>query len=46
MHESFGNDPTAGRIVASSVHEIAIARHDDRAGDVVVHFPREHYKVY
>ena len=45
VHESFGRDPVAGALVASSVHEIAIARRDDRAGDVVVHFPREHYLV-
>ncbi len=45
VHESFGQDPVAGELVASSVHEIVIARHDARAGDVVVHLPREHYKV-
>ena len=45
LHESFGRDPVADALVASSVHEIAIARRDDRAGDVVVHFPREHYLV-
>jgi len=45
VHESFGQDPLAGELVASSVHEIAIARRDERAGDVVVHLPREHYRV-
>jgi len=45
VHESFGNDPVAGELLASSAHEIAIARRDARAGDVVVHLPREHYKV-
>ena len=45
VHESFGLDPIAGELVASSVHEIAIARRDERAGDVVVHLPREHYRV-
>jgi glutathione S-transferase len=45
VHESFGQDPVGGELVASSVHEIAIARRDARAGDVVVHLPREHYKV-
>lgn len=45
VHESFGQDPVAGELVASSVHEIAIARRDARAGDVVVHLPREHYRV-
>ena len=45
VHESFGHDPTAGELVASSPQEIAIRRLDERAGEVVVHFPREHYKV-
>jgi len=45
VHESFGRDPVTGELVASSVNEIAIARRDARAGDVVVHFPREHYLV-
>jgi glutathione S-transferase len=45
VHESFGRDPVVGELVASSVHEIAVARTDERAGDVVVHFPREHYRV-
>ena len=45
VHESFGNDPVTGELVASSVHDISIRREDDMAGEVVVHFPREHYKV-
>jgi glutathione S-transferase len=45
VHESFGNDPTRGTLVGSSIHEIAVRRTDPRAGDVVVHFPREHYLV-
>jgi glutathione S-transferase len=43
VHESWGLDPTAGELVALSVHEIALRRTDPRAGEVVVHFPREHY---
>ncbi len=45
VHESFGRDPVVGELVMSSVHEIAIRRHDARTGEVVVHFPREHYLV-
>jgi glutathione S-transferase len=45
VHKDFGRDPVVGELVASSVDEIAIRRTDDRAGDVVVHFPREHYTV-
>ena len=35
----------AGELVALSVHEIALRRTDPRAGEVVVHLPREHYLV-
>jgi glutathione S-transferase len=45
VHASFGNDPVEGELVTSSVHEIAVRRVDERAGEVVVHFPREHYVV-
>jgi len=45
VHESFGLDPTVGELVAASVHEIAVRRTDERAGEIVVHFPREHYLV-
>jgi len=41
--EAYGRDPVAGELVASDPHEICIRRRDDRAGDVVVHFPREGY---
>jgi glutathione S-transferase len=46
VHESFGNDPAVGELVASDVYEIALRHRDDRIGEVVVHLPREHYKVY
>jgi glutathione S-transferase len=45
VHENFGRDPVVGELVASSVHEIALRRTDARAGEVVVHLPREHYMV-
>jgi hypothetical protein len=44
-HVDFGRDTVAGEIVTSSVHEIALRRRDERAGDVVVHLPRERYIV-
>jgi glutathione S-transferase len=46
VHESFGNDPVEGELVASSVHDIAVRHRNERVGEVVVHLPREHYKVY
>ncbi len=45
VHDSFGRDPSVGKLVSSSATEIAIGRHDDRVGEIVVHFPREHYVV-
>ena len=45
VHVDFGRDPVVGELVASSAHEIAIRRHDERAGEVVVHLPRERYVV-
>jgi glutathione S-transferase len=46
VHESFGNDPVEGELVSSSVHEIAVRHRNERVGEMVVHLPREHYKVY
>ena len=34
-----------GRIVALSAQGIAIRRHDDLAGDIIVHFPRAGFLV-
>ena len=35
----------AGEIVTISAHEIAIRRHSDKTGDVVVHFPRAGFVI-
>ena len=45
VHESFGNDPVVGELVSSSAREIALLRHDDGVGEVVVHLPRQYYLV-
>jgi glutathione S-transferase len=39
--EAYGRDPVAGELVFADAHEIAIRRRDPRAGEVVVHFPKE-----
>ena len=39
--EAYGRDPVEGELVRADAHSVAIRRHDARAGDVVVHFPRE-----
>jgi len=36
---------TSGELLATGVHEIAIRRTSERAGELVVHFPREDYVV-
>jgi glutathione S-transferase len=38
-------DPVAGRLVGLADDEVAIERHDERAGRVVVHFPRIAYQL-
>jgi hypothetical protein len=41
----YGTVPVAGNLLRLTHQDIAIARSDDRAGDVVVHFPRAGYRV-
>lgn len=43
--EETGSGAVTGELMASEVHEIAIRRRSDRAGELVVHFPREDYLV-
>ena len=43
--DDYGFDPVRGEIVFSNLHEIAIRRHDDKVGDLVVHFPRLGFRV-
>jgi glutathione S-transferase len=39
--EAYGRDPVAGELLYLDAEEIALRRTDERAGEVVVHFPRE-----
>jgi len=41
----YGFDPVRGILVNGTREEIALRRVDDRAGEVVVHFPRQGYEV-
>lgn len=43
--EESGSGVVSGTLVATDVHEIAIRRSSERAGELVVHFPREDYLV-
>ncbi len=43
--DDYGIVPVSGRLVRLTAEEIAIARRDPRAGEVVVHFPRSGYSV-
>lgn len=45
LPEEFGSGNVTGELLASDLHEIAIRRHSERAGELVVHFPREEYLV-
>jgi len=41
----YAQDPVAGELVAASDSEYAVRRADERAGEVVVHFPRIGYQL-
>jgi glutathione S-transferase len=41
----YGADPVVGRLVGLSGDEVVLARHDERAGLVHVHFPRIGYQI-
>jgi glutathione S-transferase len=43
--DEYGSGNVAGELAASGLHEIAVRRRGERAGEVVVHFPREDYSV-
>lgn len=43
--EDYGAVPVAGKLLKLDHGEIAISRHDERAGEVVVHFPRLGYRI-
>ena len=45
LPDEFGSGNVAGTLAPSSLHEIAVERKAERAGNVVVHFPRETYAV-
>jgi glutathione S-transferase len=46
MPDDYGKVKVGGEIVALSSQHIAIRRHDPRAGEVVVHFPRAGFLVF
>jgi glutathione S-transferase len=41
----YGCDPVSGTLLHASVFELALKRSDARAGEVIVHFPREDFRV-
>jgi glutathione S-transferase len=45
MPEDYGLDPVTGDLVAADAFEVAIRRTDSRAGELVVHFPRQGYLI-
>jgi glutathione S-transferase len=46
MPDDYGKVEVQGEIVALSAQHIAIRRQDERAGDIVVHFPRAGFLVF
>jgi glutathione S-transferase len=45
MPSDYGLDPVRGELVLVEENHVAVRRHDERAGTVVVHFPRIGYLV-
>jgi glutathione S-transferase len=45
LPEEVGSGAVTGELVPSGVHEIVVRRVSDRAGELLVHFPREEYLV-
>jgi hypothetical protein len=45
LPDEYGSGNVAGELAPSGLHEIAVRRRTERAGEVVVHFPREDYTV-
>jgi glutathione S-transferase len=45
LPEEIGSGMVTGELLPSDVHEIRIRRRAERAGELVVHFPREDYLV-
>jgi glutathione S-transferase len=45
LPDEYGSGNVTGKLAASGISEIAIRRTTERAGDVVVHFPREDYAL-
>ena len=41
----YGTDPSTGTLVGLSADEVVIRRHDERAGTVHVHFPRQGFQI-
>ena len=43
--DDYGRDPVEGELVFIDAEEIALRRHDDKVGEIVVHFPRRGYDL-
>ncbi len=43
--DDYGRDPVEGELVLIDADEVALRRHDDKVGEIVVHFPRRGYDL-
>jgi glutathione S-transferase len=45
LPDEYGSGNITGHLAESGIHEIAVRRQSERAGEVVVHLPREDYAI-
>ncbi len=43
--DDYGFDPVTGRVVVSTIHEIAVEREDSELGKIVNHFPKIGFRI-
>jgi glutathione S-transferase len=45
LHDEYGSGTVSGELAGSDLHEIAVRRQTERAGELIVHFPRDDFSV-
>jgi glutathione S-transferase len=45
LPDDYAFDPVAGELITATTDEVAVRRHDDTVGELVVHFPRIGFQI-